>query len=102
MNAMIYYSASNGGELFSIRKNSASNVAEQNPETCSWESITAVTNQLNPIIHAAKASQHPANVKQTFGRFRVASYDGVDIGILIRHIDSPVYVIKLPCLTSPV
>lgn len=97
MNALIYYSASNGAELFCIRKKGASNLAEQNTQSCHWESITATTNQLNPITHAAKTSHHPTNVNHTFGRFRVTSYDGVDIGILIRHIDSPVYVIKLPC-----
>tara|TARA_R110002095_G_scaffold101165_3_gene88949 strand:- start:575 stop:1894 length:1320 start_codon:yes stop_codon:yes gene_type:complete len=97
MNALIYCSAANAGELFCIRKDGSSNIADPNRATCSWEGITAATNQLNPITDAAKTSQHPTNLKQTFGRFRVASYDGVDIGILIRHIDSPVYAIKLPC-----
>jgi hypothetical protein len=30
-----------------------------------------------------------------FGRFRVASWGGIDAALLIRHIDSPVHALRL-------
>jgi len=31
------------------------------------------------------------SLSHVFGRFRIASMEGVDVAILVRHVDSPVY-----------
>ncbi len=58
-------------------------------------SLTCLICTLDPIQDAAESTRHPLNRSHTFGRFRVACYGDMDIGILIRHIDTPVYAIKL-------
>ncbi|MDH3209933.1 MAG: hypothetical protein OEL91_06080, partial [Burkholderiaceae bacterium] len=50
---------------------------------------------LNPIADAAGRSRYRVNKAHVFGRFRIAAIEGVDIAILIRHVDSPVYARRL-------
>jgi hypothetical protein len=40
------------------------------------------------------------NRPHTFGRFQVADYEEVALAILVRHIDTPVYVAKLGGATA--
>ncbi len=35
------------------------------------------------------------NRDHTFGRFRIAHFKEFDVAILVRHIDSPVYAMRL-------
>jgi len=36
-----------------------------------------------------------AEHRHTFGRFRVASWGSIDVALLIRHVDTPVYALRL-------
>ena len=60
-----------------------------------WRRVRNENNNLNPIADAQAISSHAANTSHTFGRFRVASYSGTDVAILVRHIDTPVYAMRL-------
>ena len=50
---------------------------------------------VGPIADAANHSRYPVNLSQTFGRFRIASFGTIDVAMLVRHVDSPVYAMRL-------
>ena len=60
-----------------------------------WRALSAPTS-LNPIADAAARSHHHVNLAHTFGRFRIAHFDELDIAVLVRHVDTPVYAMRLP------
>ena len=54
-----------------------------------------MANTLDPIRDAASRSRYAVNRAQTFGRFRIASLGAIDLAVLVRHIDTPVYAMRL-------
>jgi hypothetical protein len=54
-----------------------------------------VDDGLDPIADAKAGSHHARNWRHTFGRFRVASWGSIDVALLIRHVDTPVYALRL-------
>jgi hypothetical protein len=96
LDRLVYYSAKDGPQIYSITA----------PASAIWEQLVALpwhwhgilnqaSNGLDPVEDAASHSAHEVNKHQTFGRFRVARYHQTDVGILVRHTDSPVYAIRL-------
>lgn len=59
-----------------------------------WFPLSA-PESLDPITDAARLSRHPVNAAHTFGRFRVAHFADMDLAVLVRHVDSPVYALRL-------
>ena len=92
---LIYYSANDGAALYSIAAPSASSRRNLVESPWQWQSQINAANGLDPIADAASFSAHPINRDHVFGRFRVTSYDSIDLAILVRHTDSPVYAIRL-------
>jgi hypothetical protein len=80
---IVYYSAVDNAQVFAIELG----------QEAHWTEITA-SNARDPIADARQRS--PSSTSHTFGRFRIASYRGFDMAILIRHVDSPVYAMRLP------
>jgi hypothetical protein len=64
-------------------------------ETWTWRACRPAAGRLDPIADAARRSRYPVNLSQTFGRFRIASFGGIDLAVLVRHVDSPVYAMRL-------
>ena len=94
LDSMIYYSASNGANLWRVRRELGAN--QTLPwSACHWQSLLDPANNLDPITDAAQLSRHSINRDHTFGRFRVASYAEMDLAVLVRHVDTPVYVMRL-------
>jgi hypothetical protein len=60
-----------------------------------WQAHQTVAGTLNPIADAAARTRFGVNVSHVFGRFRIASFEGADVAILVRHVDSPVYARRL-------
>ena len=60
-----------------------------------WRSLLKEGNRLDPVTQAASLSSYGVNVSHTFGRFRVATYGQTDVAILVRHVDTPVYAMRL-------
>ena len=60
-----------------------------------WHACLLAAGTLDPVADAASRSCYPVNLSQTFGRFRIASFGTVDLAILVRHVDSPVYAMRL-------
>jgi len=84
LNALVYYSASDGALVHAIEVDRGAH----------WRSLTDASS-LDPIDDAARRSRYQVNRTHTFGRFRVAHFGAVDVALLVRHIDSPVYAMRL-------
>ncbi len=85
LDSLVYYSACDGADVFAIACD----------ETARWRCLTS-RGALDPVADAAEATHGEINRSHTFGRFRVANFGDVDIAILVRHVDSPVYCMRLP------
>ena len=89
LHALVYYSAVDGAAVHGIDWDGKAN----------WRVLSA-PGSLDPIADAAAQSRYRVNRAHTFGRFRVAHFDDGDLAILVRHVDSPVYAMRLPVLRS--
>lgn len=95
LDAFITASAIDSPNVFSIEAPEGSTWSHLTSRAWSWRNILEPSNTLDPVADAAARSRHQVNRHHTFGRFRVATYRSTDLAILVRHIDSPVYVMKL-------
>jgi len=84
LDKLVYYSANDGAVVHAIAIDGDAH----------WQSLSD-DSSLDPIDDAARRSRHPVNRSHTFGRFRVAHFGDSDVALLIRHIDSPVYAMRL-------
>ena len=84
LNALVYYSANDGPLVHAIAVDGDAH----------WRSLSD-DSSLDPIDDAAQQSRQPVNRSHTFGRFRVAHFGDFDVALLVRHIDSPVYAMRL-------
>ncbi len=89
----IYYSAQDGASVHAIAPPKGS--GWQALTTGEWEWTARAGDGLDPVADARRCSHHAGNWRHTFGRFRVASWGAIDVALLIRHIDSPVYALRL-------
>jgi len=88
---LVYFSPQDGGTVFSI---TAPRV-DPLDAAWRWRGIAVPPRSLNPIAHAARHTRFGVNLMHCFGRFRVASFGAIDVAILVRHVDSPVYAMRL-------
>lgn len=93
LDRLIYYSPEDGATVHTIAA----------PRGSGWPTLTAgewqwtrcVVAGLDPIEDAKACSRHAINWRHAFGRFRIASWGTVDVALLIRHVDTPVYALRL-------
>lgn len=91
---LVYYSALDGGAVRTIAApRHASGWSALT--TGEWEWETCAREGLDPVADAKACSRYAINWRHTFGRFRVASWGSVDVALLVRHIDTPVYARRL-------
>jgi hypothetical protein len=95
LDRFIYYSAKDGPQIYSIAAPSGSGWSQLASEVWTWASLLEGRNSLNPIAHGEAMSRYAVNKSHTFGRFRVATYGRIDLAILVRHTDTPVYAMRL-------
>jgi hypothetical protein len=92
---LVYFSPSDDGIVFTIAP-SPERVSAGGPfEEWGWQAHQPAAGTLRPIADAASSSRFGVNLSHVFGRFRIASIEGVDVAILLRHVDSPVYALRL-------
>ena len=92
---LVYFSPNDDGIVFTIAP-APERVSAGGPfEECVWRAHQPAAGSVRPMADAASSSRFRVNVSQVFGRFRIASIEGVDVAILIRHVDSPVYASRL-------
>ena len=91
LDRFVYYSANDGPQIYSIAAPPGSP-----PLADKWVWQSLVNNDsLDPVADAQAISKHAVNRSHTFGRFRIATYGKIDLAILVRHVDSPVYAMRL-------
>ena len=95
LRGFVYYSAIDGPMLHKISPPNGQGITSLLDGVWTWESLLHNENSLDPISDAANESAYETNRSHTFGRFRIASYGDIDIAILIRHVDSPVYALRI-------
>ena len=82
--SFVYYSATDGAVVYAITWDGEAH----------WRALSTPAS-LDPISDAASQSRRHVNQAHTFGRFRIAHFRNADLAILVRHVDSPVYAIRL-------
>ena len=88
----VFFTSARSEEVFYLKSPTATSTNGLIAGTWIWSSLRS---SLNPIMDAREASilcRHPEHV---FGRFRVVDYKFATLAVLVRHIDSPVYAIRL-------
>ena len=65
------------------------------PDLFEWAWMLCADDSFDPVADARAGSRHAGNWRHTFGRFRVASWGSTDVALLIRHVDTPVYALRL-------
>jgi len=95
LDQFVYYSANDGPEIYLISSPEGSTWLRLVAGVWTWHSLLKEGNRLDPVTQAASLSSYGVNVSHTFGRFRVATYGQTDVAILVRHVDTPVYAMRL-------
>lgn len=81
----MYYSALDGPSMYAI------DIRDE----AHWQKIAAA-DSIDPITDAAAQSEFSVNLSHTFGRFRIASFAELELAVLVRHVDSSVFAMRLP------
>jgi hypothetical protein len=92
---LVYFSPLDRGTVYAIAAPLGPTSRDEFGEPWTWRAYEPAADTLDPISDAASRSRYPVNLSQTFGRFRVASFAGIDLAVLVRHVDSPVYAMRL-------
>lgn len=95
LDCFVYFSANDGGKIYAVKPPSGSSWSELIDGTWHWHCLSDDDTVFDPIAHAASLTMYAINRNHTFGRFRIARVGGIDLAILIRHIDTPVYALQL-------
>jgi hypothetical protein len=91
----VYFSPADDACVYTIAPADERESAVAFDQEWTWRAHVPAPGTLKPVAHAAASSRHPVNLAHAFGRFRVASFAGMDVAILVRHVDSPVYARRL-------
>ena len=95
LESLVYFSALDRGVVYTITALPGRRSPDKLVDKLSWHAYVHPADTLDPIADAASRSRFSVNLSQTFGRFRVASFGAVDLAVLVRHVDSPVYAMRL-------
>lgn len=92
--AALEYSAGMGSLVYCSAADSATVYGIDWDADARWY-VVSVPAGPDPVADAAAQSRYPVNRAHTFGRFRIAHFDAIDLAVLIRHVDSAVYAMRL-------
>ena len=92
---LVYFSPLDGGTVYTIAPARERHLGGGPIGTWAWQAHQPSAGTLDPIADAADRSRFAVNLSHVFGRFRIASIEGVDVAVLVRHVDSPVYAWRL-------
>jgi hypothetical protein len=94
LDRLVYFSPLDSGIVYAIAA-PRSTAPDNFVKPWSWQAYEPAAGTLDPVRDAASHSRYPVNLSQTFGRFRIASFGAIDLAVLVRHVDSPVYALRL-------
>ena len=92
---LVYFSPLDNSALFTIAGPGDRDSPAKFVEAWTWHAHEPAADTLRPVADAARHSRFPVNQSHAFGRFRIATFGAIDLAILIRHVDSPVYAMRL-------
>ena len=92
---LVYFSPLDRGIVYTIAGSQPRHLRDKLAMTWTWQAFVPPAETLDPIADAARRSRYPVNLSQTFGRFRIASFGAIDLALLVRHVDTPVYALRL-------
>jgi len=92
---LIYFSPLDRGIVYTIAGLQERQPRDKLIEKLIWQAYQPPANMPGPISDAASRSHYPVNLSHAFGRFRTASFGAIDLAMLVRHVDSPVYAMRL-------
>ena len=95
LGCIVYFSPLDNGNVYLIEPPPGRLSRDALVDKWRWQACQPAPHTLDPIEDAASRSRHPVNLSQTFGRFRIASFGTIDLTILVRHVDSAVYAMRL-------
>jgi len=93
LDRLVYFSPLDNGIVYTIAAPPAGRDKFHGQWT--WYAHQPPGDSLQPIADAARRSLFAVNLSHAFGRFRTASFGATDVAILVRHVDSPVYAMRL-------
>jgi hypothetical protein len=90
---LVYFTPSDAGVVYSVAGplRATNKFAGQ----WTWHAHAPPAGTLQPIAHAARVSRFALNPSHAFGRFRIAAFGTTDVAIVVRHVDTPVYAMRL-------
>jgi hypothetical protein len=92
---LVYFSPMDDGIVYTIAPSSERASGGSALDEWRWQAHLPAPGTLRPIADAADHSRFGVNVSHVFGRFRMASFESIDVAVLVRHVDSPVYARRL-------
>ena len=92
---LVYFSPLDDGAVFTIAGPGDRASVGNSVEAWTWHAHKPAADTLRPVADAARRSRFPVNLAHVFGRFRIATFGAIDLAILVRHVDSPVYAMRL-------
>ena len=92
---LVYFSPLDSGIVYTVAPAQEGRSQHESVEEWTWQACELTAHTLEPIADAASRSRYPVNLSHSFGRFRIASFEAIDLAILVRHVDSPVYAMRL-------
>ena len=92
---LVYFSPLDSGIVYTVAAAQEQRSQPEIVEEWTWHACELAASALDPIADAASRSRYPVNLSHAFGRFRIASFAAIDLAILVRHVDSPVYAMRL-------
>jgi hypothetical protein len=95
MARLAYFSPLDNGVVYTIEGPRGEGSSHKFAGAWTWHAYEPAADTLRPIADAASRSRFPLNLSHAFGRFRIASFDTIDLALLVRHVDSPVYAMRL-------
>lgn len=95
LDRLVYFSPLDKGTMYTVAAPHGGASRANFVEQWSWQACKPAADTLNPILDAARRTRYAVNLSQTFGRFRIASFGAIDLAVLVRHIDTPVYAMRL-------
>ena len=92
---LVYFSPLDRGSLFAVAAPEVGAYRDAVNARWTWHAHELRVGELDPITDAQRRSRGAVNLAHVFGRFRIATFDTIDVAILVRHVDSPVYAMRL-------
>ncbi len=92
---LVYFSPLDDGVVYTVAGSSEQDSGNNATDEWTWQAHEPAAGTLRPISHAAGCSRFTGHASHVFGRFRIATFDKIDVAVLVRHIDCPVYAWRL-------